>query len=351
MLLAGLRLLNPEDAHQLTIWALRHGLVPARPVPPSKSLAQKLFGLDFPHPVGLAAGFDKDAEVPGPLLKLGFGFVEVGTLTPQPQPGNPRPRVFRLPGDGAVINRYGFNNGGMHAASARLQDRDRTSGIVGINIGANKTSTRPQDDYVAATECLAALADYITINVSSPNTPGLRDLQGREHLAALIAAVTAARDSSTASSAARKPAVLIKIAPDVTQVQLEDIADVALASAVDGIIVSNTTVSRPATLTGRHRLQTGGLSGRPLLQPSTAVLAAMFRLVGGNMPLIGVGGISSGADAYLKIRAGASLVQLYTALVYNGPGLVGEIVTELDGLLARDGFGALSQAIGIDTHS
>jgi dihydroorotate dehydrogenase len=345
-LLAGLRLLNPEDAHHLTIWALKQGLVPKQPRTPAPVLAQKLFGLDFPHPIGLAAGFDKDAEVPIPLLKLGFGFVEVGTITPQPQPGNPRPRVFRLPADGAVINRYGFNNQGMLAARARLSDRDRSHGIVGINIGANKTSAIPQEDYVAATECLAPLADYITINVSSPNTPGLRDLQGRDHLAALISAVMSARHRS----APNLPPILLKIAPDINHVQLEDIADVALQFGVNGMIISNTTVMRPASLTSRYRREAGGLSGAPLFLPSTAVLAAMFRLVGHHIPLIGVGGIASGADAYTKIRAGASLVQLYTALVYNGPGLVGKIVTELDGLLARDGFGTLSQAIGIDTQ-
>ena len=341
LLLAGLRLLDPETAHRLTIWGLAKGLAPAAPLAPDPRLKSHLFGLDFAHPVGLAAGFDKDAEVPDALTAVGFSFVEVGTLTPQPQAGNPRPRVFRLPADGAVINRYGFNNQGLEAAKARLAGRPSGNGILGINVGANKTSAAPIEDYRRGIIEMAPLADYLTVNVSSPNTPGLRDLQAREHLTELLAVVAAARGEDG-------PPVLLKIAPDLSQGELENIVEVAVDGGVDGLIVSNTTVHRPANLRGRHRGEAGGLSGRPLRALATAVLAAAYRLVDGRIPLIGVGGIASGADAYARIRAGASLVQLYTALIYNGPGLVATIVADLAALLARDGFDRLSQAVGVD---
>jgi len=340
-----LRLLDPETAHRTTIWALRRGLAPRAPAAADPKLAIRVFGRDFPNPLGMAAGFDKDAQVPGPLLGLGFGFVEVGTLTPRAQPGNPRPRIFRLPPDGAVINRLGFNNRGAAAARDAL-DRWRAAGgagLVGVNIGKNRDSPDAAGDYAAAARVLAPAADYLVINVSSPNTPGLRALQGRAELEGLIDGLRAALDGLAAA-----PPLLLKVAPDLGEAELADIAEVALARRLDGLIATNTTIERPTDLLGRHRAEAGGLSGRPLFVPSTEVLAQLYRLTGGGIPLVGVGGIASGADAYAKIRAGASLVQLYTALIYEGPGLVARLKAELADLLARDGFETLSAAIGAD---
>jgi dihydroorotate dehydrogenase len=335
--------IDPERAHRLAILALKSGLVGAdrRPTPPI--LRQTLFGMSFPNPIGLAAGFDKDGEVYRQTLALGFGFVELGSVTPHPQPGNPRPRLFRLTADRAVINRMGFNNRGIAAMAARLRNRDRARGIVGINLGKNKEQTDAAADYTAGTRLLGPLADYLVINVSSPNTPGLRALQSRDALARLIAAVLEAR-----AAISPRPPLLLKIAPDLTDADAKDIAEVALASGLDGLIVSNTTIARPAGLDPRFAAEAGGLSGRPLLQPATQLLRDFYRRTGGKLPIIGVGGVASGADAYAKIRAGASLVQLYTALVFEGPGLVGRIKDGLAALLARDGFHNIAEAVGAD---
>ena len=334
-----LRALPAETAHRATV-RLVGLMAPLLPNPPADDarLGVSAFGFQFPNPVGLAAGFDKDAEVPNAMLKLGFGFVECGTVTPRPQAGNPRPRLFRLTEDRAVINRMGFNNRGMEAAAARLEARQRT-GIVGINIGANKDSTDRIADYAKGFARLAPLADYVTVNVSSPNTPGLRGLQNKDELTRLLSTLMATRGGS-----GFKP-VLLKIAPDLDEQALDDIAQTVAASGIEGIIISNTTIARPP-LKSVHAQETGGLSGRPLLAPSTQVLRRMRERVSSNIVLIGAGGISSGADAYEKIRAGASLVQLYTGLVYEGPGLVARIKNELLACLARDGFATIADAIG-----
>lgn len=342
-----LHTLEPERAHRLTLWALRHGLVPAQRQAPDLRLAVDLWGQRFASPLGLAAGFDKDAEVVGPVLSLGFGFTEVGSLTPRPQPGNPRPRLFRLTEDQAVINRMGFNNGGIAAAAKRLRAwRDGTQGkspgLLGINLGKNKDSADAAADYAQGAALLGPLADYLVINVSSPNTPGLRALQGRGELERLIAAV---QDTLPASA----PPLVLKIAPDLTPEDRADIAAVVLQAPLQGLIVSNTTIGRPHSLKSRYRTEIGGLSGRPLMEPSTELLAEMYRLTEGRMPLIGTGGIASGEDAYRKIRAGACLVQLYTALVFHGPALVQRIHRDLAACLERDGYDRLGQAIGVDS--
>ncbi len=346
---AVIRLLPPEAAHRATIHALAAGLVPRAPARADPILRVGLWGRDFANPIGLAAGFDKDAEVHEACLGLGFGFVEIGSVTPRPQPGNPRPRLFRLPADGAVINRMGFNSRGLDHAAARLAGRDRAAGIVGANLGKNKESADAAADFAAGARRMAPLADYLVINVSSPNTPGLRALQGREPLVRLVEAVQAARGAAVPpSSSLGPPPLLLKIAPDLTDEDKRDIAEVALDRGLDGLIVSNTTIARPASLRSPHAGEAGGLSGRPLFAPSTAVLADMYRLTGGRLPLVGVGGIAGGADAYAKIRAGATLVQLYTALVYQGPGLVRRIQAELAALLRADGFSGVAAAVGAD---
>ena len=339
-----LRSLPAETAHRATL-ALARAAEPLLPgaVPADTRLGIDLFGLHFPNPVGLAAGFDKNAQVPDAMAKFGFGFVECGTVTPRPQAGNPRPRLFRLAEDRAVINRMGFNNDGM-AAAARNLARRRGEGIVGINIGANKDSQDRIADYTACFEMLAPLADYVTVNVSSPNTPGLRGLQNKDELARLLGTLTEARG--------KKPVtipLLLKIAPDLDEQALDDIAAVVLAAGIDGVIATNTTIARPA-LRSAHAAETGGLSGAPLFAPSIAILKAMYARLGKRIALVGVGGIASGADAYEKIRAGASLVQLYTALVYQGPGLVARINHDLAVLLARDGFAGVADAVGADAN-
>ena len=334
-----LRRLPAETAHDLTLALLGKVPLPARRLGDPPMLRVQALGLSFPNPVGLAAGFDKNAAVPDAMGKLGFGFVECGTVTPRPQAGNPRPRLFRLAQDRAVINRMGFNNGGMALEAANLQRRTG-SGIVGINIGANKDSTDRIADYRTAFAALAALADYVTVNISSPNTPGLRGLQNKEELTRLIGTVQDAR------GAAIKP-VLVKIAPDLDDAALDEIAAVALMSGIDRLIVSNTTIARPL-LQSMHAGETGGLSGAPLLVPSTKILKGVRQRVGNKLTLIGAGGIASGADAYAKIRAGASLVQLYSALVFEGPGLVARIKSELAECLTRDGYDSVPEAVGVD---
>lgn len=338
--------LPPETAHRLTLKGLAAGLGGPAPEPDPPVLAQTLWGRAFPNPVGIAAGFDKDAQVPDALLRFGFGFAEIGSVTPRPQPGNPKPRVFRLDADGALINRLGFNSGGLDGVIARLSarsnDRPRR-GIVGVNLGKNRDSTDPVADYVEGVRRAAALADYLVVNVSSPNTPGLRDLQARDTLEELLRALIAAR-----REAGTDAPLLVKVAPDLTSEERADIAAVALGTGIDGIIVSNTTVARPTGLASRHAGEAGGLSGRPLLTQSNVVLADMARFTGGRLPLVGVGGIASAEDAYGKIRAGASLVQLYTALVFQGPGLLHRIKRGLAELLRRDGFGSIADAVGAD---
>ncbi len=340
-----LRLLPPETAHRLTIEALAHGLGPRVEHEDDPILASRVWDLDFRNPVGLAAGFDKDAQVCEAMLRMGFGFVEVGSITPEPQPGNPKPRLFRLTADGGVINRLGFNSQGHAAAVEQLGRRRHGDGIVGVNLGKNRDSTDAGSDYARGATLFAGLAEYLVVNVSSPNTPGLRALQGRDELTALLSRVSSAMDTATSG---RSPPLLLKIAPDLAPDDRADIAAVVQEHGVDGLIVSNTTISRPADLQGRDRTEAGGLSGRPLFELSTAVLADMYRLTEGRVPLIGVGGISSGADAYAKIRAGASLVQLYTALIYQGPGLVARIKSELAAALKADGFATVSAAVGAD---
>jgi dihydroorotate dehydrogenase len=336
--------LDPETAHRATIAALKMAPLPA-PAPDDPRLAVEAFGLAFPNPVGMAAGFDKNAEVPDALLALGFGFAEVGTLTPKAQPGNPRPRLFRLPKDRAVINRFGFNNEGHAPAHARLAARAGRGGIVGVNVGANKDASDRAADYAAGVAAFADVASYFTINVSSPNTPGLRDLQQRSALDDLLARALAARDEA-AERHGRKP-VLLKIAPDVTDGDLDDIVEVARARRVDGMIVSNTTISRPASLAeAATAKEAGGLSGRPLFDLSTRALAQTFARVEGQFPLIGVGGIDSAETTWRKIEAGASLVQLYSSLVYEGIGLVAAIKRGLVERLARSGRASLTEIVG-----
>lgn len=342
-----LRLLPTEFAHGLTLTALQKGWVPAAPSVSHASLEVPLWGRVFPNPVGLAAGFDKNAQVPDAMLALGFGFVEAGSVTPRPQPGNPKPRLFRLPEDQAIINRMGFNNFGLEVFAENLTRRARV-GIVGANLGKNKDSVDAALDYEIGAKRLASLADYLVINVSSPNTPGLRALQGRKQLVDLVAKTRNALDSALSPREAVRPPLLLKIAPDLVDDDLKDIAETAMFGGLDGLIVSNTTVARPDTLQSPYAKETGGLSGQPLFDASTTILRRMYALTYGRVPLIGVGGISSGMDAYLKIRAGASLVQLYSALVYQGPGLVTAIKRDLIELLARDGFTSITQAIGAD---
>ena len=344
----GLRLIDPESAHRLAVKALASGLPLGRAAPDDPLLACRVWGLDFPNPLGLAAGFDKDAEAPDALLRLGFGHVEVGTVTPRPQPGNPRPRLFRLSEDDAVINRYGFNSQGLDPLVRRAAARQGRGGIVGINVGKNKDTADEVADFVTGIRAAAPLADYLVINVSSPNTPGLRNLQARESMERLIQAALEAREATVNG---RLPPLLIKLAPDLDEAGLADVAEVALATGIDGLIMGNTTISRPPSLKSPHRGETGGLSGKPLLELSTRRLADLYRLTGGRVPLVGVGGVSSGQDAYAKIRAGASLVQLYSALVYEGPGLIGRIKRDLASLLRRDGFGSVAEAVGADYRS
>ena len=333
-------LLDPETAHGLTLQALRMGLGPRPRAADPASLAVDVLGLHFENPLGIAAGFDKNGEVPDAMLAMGMGFAEVGTVTPLPQAGNPRPRIFRLPAHRAVINRLGFNNQGHAALKRRLEARRARPGIIGVNIGANKDAADRIADYEAGIRAFEGLASYFTVNISSPNTPGLRALQNRAELETLVARVLAARKGSTP--------VLLKIAPDLGPDELADIAEVALAQGLDGLIVSNTTIARGDLVSGVHAQETGGLSGAPLLAMSTAVLADIYRLTGGRLPLVGVGGISNGRDAYLKIRAGASLLQLYSALTYEGPGLIARIKRELAACLEADGFAHLKDAVGAD---
>lgn len=332
--------LHAERAHMLSLSALKLAPIPSVGFVDA-SLSQHVAGLCFPNPVGLAPGYDKDADVPAEILRLGFGFTEVGTLTPLPQKGNPRPRLFRLVEDKAVINRMGFNNEGQAAAIRRLENLppDALSGPLGINIGANKDSVDRIADYVTGVSNMEPFADYLTINISSPNTPGLRALQDKAALDDLLARTMAARTSA-------KP-VFLKVAPDLEPADIDDVVEVSLKQGIAALIVSNTTISRPP-LKSRHAGESGGLSGAPLRELAQQRLVDFRKASGGTVPLIGVGGIASAEDAYARIRAGASLVQVYSALVYEGPGLARRINKGLARLLERDGFANISEAVGVD---
>jgi dihydroorotate dehydrogenase len=341
-----LRALEPEDAHALAIKALRYMPVP-RGAPDVPELAVRAFGLNFPNPVGLAAGFDKNAQVPDALLRFGFGFVEVGTVTPRPQAGNPRPRMFRLEGDEGVINRLGFNNEGAPAALARLAARAREGGIVGVNIGANRDSSDRAEDYVRLIETFASVATYFTVNISSPNTPGLRDLQQANALDDLLARIVDTREAVRPRSGPTP--VLLKIAPDLTLAELDDVVGVARKRRVDGMIVGNTTITRPAALRERDKAkEQGGLSGRPLFKLATRMLAETYVRAEGAFPLVGVGGIDSGPTAIAKIKAGATLLQLYTGLVFGGIGLLAEIKADLVAAVKRGHRDSLAAMVGAD---
>jgi dihydroorotate dehydrogenase len=338
--LALLHRVDPERAHELSLRALSAGLVPLPGVITSDRLATTVAGLALPNPVGLAAGYDKNATAVGPLCRAGFGFVEVGAATPRPQPGNPQPRLFRLTEDRAAINRFGFNNEGAAAIAARLAARVRGPVPVGLNLGANKDSGDRAQDFARVLAVCGPHVDFATVNVSSPNTEKLRDLQGRAALSALLAGVM-----ETRAALANPIPVFLKIAPDLTADELAEIAEVALASGLAGIIATNTTLSREG-LTSANKSQTGGLSGAPLFEKSTRVLAQLSQLTAGRLPLIGVGGISSAEEAYVKILVGASAVQFYTAMVYQGISLAAKIAKGLDALLQRDGYANVAEAVG-----
>ncbi len=328
--------LDAERAHGIAIAALR--LFPGRPAPSYPTLASRVAGIEFPSPLGLAAGFDKNAEVPDAILGLGFGFAEVGSITPLPQAGNPKPRLFRLAEDAAVINRMGFNNAGAGAAVLRLKARAGKPGVVGINVGANKDAADRIADYAAMARIMAPYATYLAVNVSSPNTPGLRALQDEGALTALLDAVIAARGP-------QGPPIFLKVAPDLERADIDAIARIAIDKALGALIVANTTISRPA-LRSAHAGESGGLSGAPLKGLALQRLRDFRQATGGAVPLIGVGGIASAEDAWARIRAGASLVQLYSAMVYEGPGIARRLLAGLAELMRRDGFSAIAEAVG-----
>ncbi len=337
--LAALHRMDPETAHGLSIKALQAGLAPTPGPVTSSRLQTELAGLRLPNPVGLAAGFDKNGEVLAPLSRAGFGFIEVGAVTPRPQPGNPKPRLFRLTEDKAAINRFGFNNEGMEVMAERLANRPKDA-VIGLNLGANKDSDDRPGDFAKVLAHCAAHLDFATVNVSSPNTEKLRDLQGKAALGALLSGVIETRDALP-----RPLPIFLKIAPDLTEDELQDIAEVASETGVDAVIATNTTLSRDGLLSA-HKDEKGGLSGAPLFEKSTRVLARLSQLTDGKIPLIGVGGVSSAEQAYAKICAGASALQFYTAMVYAGLSLAADIAQGLDDLLARDGFDTVAQAVG-----
>lgn len=343
----GLKLLHrmdPETAHDWALWALQTGLTPKRTPVTSPRLETTLAGMSLPNPLGLAAGFDKNAVAMAPLVKSGFGFIEVGATTPRPQSGNPKPRLFRLSEDQAVINRFGFNNEGAPAMAARLAARP--DGTIGLNLGANKDSTDRIPDYVEVLTTCGRYADFVTINVSSPNTESLRDLQGKKALWALITEVMQARSEIPGG---HRPPVFVKIAPDMSEESLNDIAEVAIVSSIAGLITTNTTVGRSG-LTSAAREETGGLSGAPLFNKSTAVLGKLYEITEGKVPLVGVGGIASAEDAFAKIAAGATAMQIYSALVYQGLSLVPRILKDLDAKAKKLGLENLAEARGEEAH-
>ena len=341
---AVMRKLPAERAHNTTIKALKAGLGPVAVKTSSPELVTHVGGLTLPNPVGLAAGFDKDCEVPDAMLAAGFGSVECGTVTPRPQMGNPKPRLFRLTEDEAVINRMGFNNGGLEVFKSRLTQRHGKGGIVGANLGANKDSEDRVADYVTGLKALWGLSDYFTINISSPNTPGLRDLQNENAMDELLGRLYEARAELMGDSPSYP--MFLKVAPDVDSTEIERIVQQARTYGMNAIIVSNTTIARPDSLQSAHKGEGGGLSGAPLFEPSTEVLKEFYAAAQGRIDLIGVGGISNGEQAYAKIRAGAKAVQLYSALVFQGPGLVTEINRDLKARLKADGFSSIAEAVG-----
>lgn len=334
LLMPALRRLDPERAHNLSLKALRWGLMGRDSTPDEPILATQAFGRSLSNPIGLAAGFDKNAYAVTALGRLGFGFVEAGTVTPRPQQGNPQPRLFRLAEDKAVINRMGFNNAGLEAYLANLSQADRKALVLGANVGINKEGADPERDYPALVNAVAPYADYITINISSPNTPGLRDLQSEERLAAILAGISSP-----------KP-VYVKIAPDLSEDGLEAVISVAVQHNVAGLIISNTTIARPDTLKSPLKRETGGLSGAPLFAPSTAMLARAYRLAGGRLQFIGAGGVFTAQDALAKLLAGASLVQIYSGFAYQGPAMLPKLKTRLAALLQERGFSSVSEAVG-----
>lgn len=340
--------LDAEQAHKLSLLALKRGLAPPVIQPNDQRLAIKLFGLNFPNPVGLAAGFDKNAEVPDAVLRLGFGFTEVGSLTPRPQAGNPKPRIFRLPEDNGVINRMGFNNDGHAAALAKLEARKAKGDIVGVNIGANKDSDDFIADYEIGLEKFWQVADYFTANISSPNTPGLRDLQARDSLAELLKRLADKRNKLNDATRISRP-LLLKIAPDLDKNQMDDIAHVVASHPLDGLIISNTTLARDNLKNTRYRDEAGGLSGRPLFEKSTIVLAQMRQRIGADLPIIGVGGIDSAASAIQKFEAGANLIQLYSGMVFQGPDLAAKINAGIVTHMDRENISHVSRLTGTST--
>ena len=346
---AMLRRCDPEVAHMLAVSAMRLKLAPGLPKVVDDRLAVSFFDMRLDHPIGLAAGFDKNAEIADALLKQGFSHVEVGTLTPRPQPGNPKPRIFRLPETGAVINRCGFNGKGHAYAMKQLERRGGRPGVIGVNVGANKDSTDRTDDYVRGIKAFSGLASYFTVNISSPNTPGLRDLQASAALSDLVARVVEARDEMVAAVGRRTP-VLVKIAPDLDEAALDDIAAVVAARSADGLVVSNTTLSRSGVF-GPTAAEPGGLSGKPLFERSTIVLAKMRERVGRALPIIGVGGVMTGEDAYLKIAAGANLVQVYTAFIYGGGNAINAITSDLLARIERSGIGSARSLTSSDSRA
>lgn len=342
-----MRGIDPERAHDLALRALRFGLAGADRSPDDPILATEALGIRFRNPIGLAAGFDKSAVAIAPLMRLGFGFVEAGSVTPKPQFGNPKPRLFRLVEDRAVINRMGMNNGGLAPFLARLAHLPNPRpAVLGCNIAINKEGAAPLRDYPALYTAVAPHASYVAVNVSSPNTPGLRDLQGEQQLRDILAALAAARDAI----AGPRPPILVKIAPDLSPGAVEPIVESALLHGIQGLIVSNTTIARPAPLRSALKSQAGGLSGPPLREPSTELLKRVARVTQGRLTLIGCGGIGSGADALEKIKAGASLVQLYAAFAYDGPALIPRIKRELAAAMRREGFSSVAEAVGVDAR-
>lgn len=344
--LAFLRILDPELARRIVLNWIRAGLGPKFDAGRFSNLQTSLSGMSLPNPIGLAAGFDKDADIPERLLELGFGYVECGTVTPKPQPGNKGKRLFRLQEDEAVINRMGFNSVGLSRFVSHLGGLDRNHGVVGANIGANKDSADPIADYVAGLCAVWDFCDYVAINISSPNTPGLRALQGRDLLQELLARVTSARDN-LARSRGKKP-LLLKVAPDLDETAIIRISEAAIASGISGLIVSNTTIDRPSTLKSKYRFENGGLSGKPLFEKSTRVLKSFAEASEGRLSLVGVGGVSDAATALAKIKAGASAVQLYTGWAYAGPDFLRRILTDLSDMLTAEGFATVSEAVGAE---
>lgn len=334
---------DPELSHKLAVKANKYGLIPKSSYKDPSLLNNKVWGIDFQNPIGMAAGFDKDAEAVDGLLKLGFGFVEVGSVTPLPQSGNERPRVFRLSSNKAIINRYGFNSEGHEAVLERLKSVKRSAGVVGVNLGKNRDSPDPVGDYTQGIRIFSPVADYLVINVSSPNTPGLRDWQRKDQLKELLVKVKAARDEQSV-----RPPLLLKLAPDLSLSELEDVASLITSPQcrVDGLVISNTSTERSAELEAELAKEKGGLSGAPIARASTSMIATMYRLTKGAIPIIGVGGVFTGADALDKIKAGASLIQLYTAFIYHGPPRIPKLKKELAELLESEGYRNISEAIG-----